>query len=228
MQEFEGKTVPEAVDSALKALGARRDDVDVEILQEPSGGFLGLGSKPAKVRVFPKNGAARAARADRSAAPAAAADTKKACAETDVLVKDLLSLMGYSCSAAPASWDAVQERVRCSVEGADCDRLLAQDGRVLEAFQFLVTLIVSRKAGGPVAVQVDARGYWDKKEKDILALAEKGVAEARATGKAYRLQPMEPALRRLIHRSLMNHPEVETASEGEGAWRKIVIRPRKR
>ena len=54
--EVTGKTVEEALDSALKELGAARDEVDFEVLDEPSRGFFGLiGSKPAKIRVTLKD-----------------------------------------------------------------------------------------------------------------------------------------------------------------------------
>jgi spoIIIJ-associated protein len=295
--ESEGKTVAEAVDSALRKLGMRRDEVEVQILQEASGGFLGLGAKPARVRLTEKLWGEPSASGSAAAPPAAPArkpiggtrpvpqapnefrqearpmkreeprpardtrepretretrepretrrpeparhasvaestapsvDTAKACAEADTVVKDLLSLMGFDAKSPAAVWDGVQERVRMSLEGADADRFVSGDGRALESFQFIVTLMVSRKVGGSVAVQVDAKGYWDKREKEILSHAEKAIAQIRQTGKPVRLPPMDAPMRRLIHRNLQGHPEVETASEGEGTWRKIVIRPRKR
>ncbi|MGL4483479.1 MAG: RNA-binding cell elongation regulator Jag/EloR [Anaerovoracaceae bacterium] len=49
-----GKDVEEAVSLALKDLKLSEAEVEVEVLEEPAKGFLGLGSKLAKVRVFPK------------------------------------------------------------------------------------------------------------------------------------------------------------------------------
>jgi len=49
-----GNDVDEAVELALKDLKLTRDEVIITILEEPSKGFLGLGSKLAKVRVEPK------------------------------------------------------------------------------------------------------------------------------------------------------------------------------
>lgn len=50
--EKSGKNVEEALQAALAELGATENDVDVEVLENPSKGFLGLiGVKPAKVRV---------------------------------------------------------------------------------------------------------------------------------------------------------------------------------
>ena len=55
MREFidvTGKTEDEAISKALAQLGMDRDDVSVEILERAKAGFLGLGSAPAKVRVY--------------------------------------------------------------------------------------------------------------------------------------------------------------------------------
>ena len=50
--EATGKTVADALSSALRQLGCTEDDVDYEVLEAPSKGFLGLfGVKPAKIKV---------------------------------------------------------------------------------------------------------------------------------------------------------------------------------
>jgi len=51
--EASGKSVDEAVQQALMRLGKRREDVEITVLQEPSRGTFGLGSKEARVRVTP-------------------------------------------------------------------------------------------------------------------------------------------------------------------------------
>jgi spoIIIJ-associated protein len=50
--EASGKSVDEAVQQALTRLGKHRDEVDVTVLQEPSRGIVGLGSRDAVVRVI--------------------------------------------------------------------------------------------------------------------------------------------------------------------------------
>ena len=47
-----GKTEEEAIRTALAQLSMDRDDVSLEILERAKSGFLGLGSCPAKVRVY--------------------------------------------------------------------------------------------------------------------------------------------------------------------------------
>src|SRR5262245_13968359 len=70
--EFEGKTLDDAVRLGLDALGLSRAEVMITVLEEGSGGFLGLGARPYKVRVMPRPGgpprepSARGEREDRS------------------------------------------------------------------------------------------------------------------------------------------------------------------
>jgi len=54
--EASGKSVDEAVQQALVRLGKRREEVEISVLQEPSRGTFGLGSKDARVRVTVRPG----------------------------------------------------------------------------------------------------------------------------------------------------------------------------
>ena len=297
--ENEGRTVAEAVEAALKTSGLRRDQVEITVLDEGAQGFLGLGAKPARVRLTEKRwgpdspapspapakpvSAPRPARPPRPApppprpfipaptyvapkpapapAPAPAprreqaprpaaprrearpqrersserapavpltpAETTEACAKAQTLVIELLQLMTIAAPTATVAWDAALERVKVSVESQDATALVGRDGRVLESLQFLATLMLSRGAAAPIAVQVDALSYWEKRETAILDGARSAIESVKATGKPVRLEPMDSSMRRLIHRTFAASTDVTTSSEGEGTWRKIVVRPRK-
>ncbi len=302
--ESEGRTVAEAVEAALLKSGLRRDQVEITVTDEGSTGFMGLGAKPAKVRLTEKrwgpdspapapsapprpaqrapvrNSAprpperqperrperkperqperrpeprqarapeprapqrapeparppqrapepARPPRERREASkPVTAAEATEACDNAQKLVVELLKLMAIAAPTATAAWDADLERVKISVESQDASLLVGRDGRVLESLQFLTTLMLSRGNNAPIAVQVDALSYWEKREQAVLDEARRGVETVKATGKPVRMEPMDSSMRRLVHRTLSAHTDVTTASEGEGAWRKLVIRPR--
>lgn len=68
--EASGKTIEDAILQALARLGRTRDEVDVEVLQEPSRGARGMGVREARVRVFVIAGRSRSgAQGDGSYAP---------------------------------------------------------------------------------------------------------------------------------------------------------------
>ena len=49
--EKKAKSIEEAVELALEELGAKREDAQIEVIQEPAKGFLGLMAKEAIVKV---------------------------------------------------------------------------------------------------------------------------------------------------------------------------------
>ena len=275
--ESEGRTVAEAVEAALSRSGLRRDQVEITVLQEGSAGFMGLGAKPARVRLTEKRWGPdspvaapsapartpsrapsrpapsrpsprpqerapqraperapqrapepRAPRREESAPRAiTAAESAAACDAAQKLVLETLKLMGIAAPTATAAWDADLERVKIAVESQDASLLVGREGRVLESLQFLATLMLSRGSGAPIAIQVDALSYWEKREKAVLEEARKAADSVKANGKPVRMEPMDSSMRRLVHRTLGNDPDVTTGSEGEGPWRKLVIRSKK-
>ncbi|MBI4060466.1 MAG: Jag N-terminal domain-containing protein [Elusimicrobia bacterium] len=233
--EAEGSTVADAVEAALRESGLRRDQVEIIVTQEGAPGFMGLGSKPARIRLMEKHWSpdspapsprVRRENAPAPPRPAAPVNGADACANAQNLVIELLRLMAIASPSAAASWDPDLERVKVAVESQDAPLLVGRDGRALESLQFLVTLMLSRGGAAPLAVQVDALSYWEKRERAVLEEAHRAVTAVKATGRPVRMEPMDASLRRLIHRTLASNPEVVTASEGEGPWRKLVIRPR--
>ncbi len=54
--EASGRTIEDAILQALARLGRNRDEVEIVVLQEPSRGVRGMGSREARVRVFLKQG----------------------------------------------------------------------------------------------------------------------------------------------------------------------------
>ncbi len=53
---FEGKTLDDAVRKGLDALGLTRAEVMITMVEEGSGGFLGIGARPYRVKVMPRPG----------------------------------------------------------------------------------------------------------------------------------------------------------------------------
>ena len=51
----EGTTLDEALEKAEALLGVSRDELKVEVIQEASSGFLGMGARPAIIKVWPKS-----------------------------------------------------------------------------------------------------------------------------------------------------------------------------
>ncbi|MGQ9512253.1 RNA-binding cell elongation regulator Jag/EloR [Thermodesulfitimonas sp.] len=199
-----GKTVEEAVAQALATLGARRDEVTVEVLSEPTQGVLGfIGAKPAVVRVIIQEGAG-----SRAAA----------------LVQSILSALGLN-GQVNVREDA--EAIEIEITGEKLGVLIGRRGETLNALQYLVALAVNRGEEEKKRVFVDVGGYRKKRDETLRALALKLAEKVKRRGRSIVLEPMSPHERRIIHMTLRERDDIYTFSEGEEPFRKIVISPRK-
>ena len=107
---------------------------------------------------------------------------------------------------------------------ADSAVFTEDNGRGLQSLQFVLNSIVSRKREPHLALRLDTGGYWDSKEKEISTRVEEAVTDVRNTGRPNRLDPMPASMRKIVHNLIKTkYPDMETASEGEGRWRKVVI-----
>ena len=200
--EHSGRTVAEALDRALAALGVSRDEVEVEVIQEPRPALLGLGGREAKVRVT------------RKATPGAFAQQE---------AEQLLGLMGYEAQAAV---EESAEGISLTFVGQEMDLLIGRDGKTLDALEFLLGLHVARRQGQWIPIVVDTQGYRARRERTLIAAAQQAADRAAREGAPVVLEPMESRDRRTVHLVLQDDPRVTTASEGEGEQRRVVVHPK--
>jgi spoIIIJ-associated protein len=137
----------------------------------------------------------------------------------------MVSLMGIEATVTEARLDSAENLLFIRFDCADSSVFTEENGRGLQALQFVLNSIVSRKREPHLALRLDTGGYWDSKEKEIAARVEEAVNEAKNGDKPSRLDPMPASMRKIVHNLIKTkYPDMETVSEGEGRWRKVVIR----
>ena len=200
--EASARTVEEAIALAVRELGANREEVEVEVLQESRPALLGLGGRGARVRVTRRS-------------------TEGALAER--VATEILDLMGYS-----ATGDVQETAGRATVvlEGQEIGGLVGPRGQTLDALEFLVGLQLARRLGHRVHVTLDAEGYRARREAALQAVASQAANWAVREKKPVPLEPMDPRDRRTIHLALQHDPRVATSSVGEDETRRVVVHPR--
>lgn len=202
--EKTGKTVEEAVDLALKELGVKREEVDIEVLEEPSKGIFGLiGVRPARVKVTLKEMPSQRA---------------------GMLLENILKAMQLS---VKISVKEKEDGIFINLEGPDLGVLIGRRGETLDALQYLVNLSVNKNQEVKKKVIIDIEGYRNRREATLKKLALKLADKARQKGRNIVLEPMSSQERRIIHTALQGRDDIYTYSEGEEPYRKIVISPRK-
>lgn len=201
--EEEGRTPEEAVEAALEKLGLGREYVLVETLEEGTKGFLGLGSRVARVRLT-------------------VTPTGAQLLETRRLLGEILRRLGVQADVAAREIGGV---IRLEVNGADAGLLIGKHGQTVDSLDFLVSRIVHRRFGEQVPIRIDVEGYRERRHQMLVQRALRLAEQVKSTGKPITLEPMSPGDRREIHLALQRDPRVRTASEGEGALRRLVIAP---
>lgn len=140
-------------------------------------------------------------------------------------VSKIMEYMGLPCEIQEVK-TLEDGKILVKFESAESAMLLEDNARPMQAMQYLVSSIVNKGRSGKLAVQLDTGGYWERKEKELDRKVEFAVKTVKATSRPFRLEAMPAPMRKYVHNLVKtSYPEVETVSEGEGKWRKVVVRP---
>lgn len=229
------KTVDDAVIEALLDLMVTRDNVDIEILEKGSKGFLGIGAKDARVRVSVKEEEEEEEEEKQSVfeklgieKPNISIEEEPIKEEIDpgeiakTFLADVLDKMDIS---AEIELNVTKERINMDISGDKMGLLIGKRGENLDALQYLVNLVVNKNVEKYTRVILDTENYRQRREETLKKLAFRLAKKASHTKKKIVLEPMNPYDRRIIHSALHNSKTVKTHSEGKEPYRKIVITP---
>jgi spoIIIJ-associated protein len=216
--ETSGETVGEAKWAALRELeklypGLDKSAVRFQILSEGERGLLGVGFSPARVLAMVDEESVEKTPTPEGEAP--------------MLVHELLeritSALGLRCRIDLAEENGT---LVASCAGTDLGRLIGKHGQTIDAIQYVVNAIVSRRLGEErMPVVVDAAGYRARRRAALTALAQRSARKALETGVPVGLEPMSAVERKIVHEYLKDEPKVETRSEGTEPQRYVIISP---
>ncbi len=119
--------------------------------------------------------------------------------------------------------------IQLEVTGSeDLGLVIGKEGATLNALQYLLSLMLSKKYGKKVYIHIDANAYKEKKLNSLLDAALDAAKVASEENVQIALDPMNAAERRFVHMKLKEQfPTLETFSRGEGKLRHIVVAPKK-
>lgn len=198
------KSVDEAIALALNELGADKGDVDIDVIDEGSKGFLGLGAKDASVEVRIKDITVFAAKQFLTQLFAA----------MDLAVDIDITTDGSS--------------MMINLSGENMGIIIGKRGDTLDSLQYLASLIVNQESDEYIKVTIDTENYRAKRADALVALSNRLADKVSKSGKKFTLEPMNPYERRIIHSNLQDSENVTTFSVGDDPYRKVVIAPKNR
>ena len=195
-----GKNLDDAINEGLKELGITRDEAEIEIIDEGSKGFLGIGGKEACVRIYGKISVENRA------------------------VKFLSSMVSRICD--DVEYDVSKDgegRVVITMSGPNMGILIGRRGDTLDALQYLTSLYINKVSDEYVKIVLDTENYRAKRKETLVKLARRLGSQVVKSGESITLEPMSPGERRIIHSTLQNNKLIQTVSIGEEPNRRVVI-----
>lgn len=200
--EATGPSIDQAVEAALKSLGVGRDEVEVQVLEEPNKGFLGLvGQRDARVLVTV---------------------TRR---KVDVAVDFLSGVIKALGLPLRITAEENDRSILINLSGPNLGLLIGYHGQTLDALQYLVNLAANKASRDRKPVVLDCEGYRQRRLRMLEKLALRTAEKVRRAGGSISLEPMTASERRAIHLALQDNPYVQTHSEGEEPFRKVVVSP---
>ncbi|MFV0504992.1 MAG: RNA-binding cell elongation regulator Jag/EloR [Lachnospirales bacterium] len=199
-KEFESKNVDCAVNEALSYFKASsKEDLVIEILDEGAKGLFGFGSRNAKITVSKKF-------------------------DPVAEVKELLEEFSEKANLKyTIDIDFDGKDLNISLNEGDAHVLIGKHGVTMESFQYLLNLMLNTGKNPYVNIFLDVENYRDKRKETLEKLANNLAKKVMKTKRPYRLEPMNPYERRVIHVALQNNSDIRTTSEGREPYRSVVI-----
>lgn len=204
-KEFVAKTVDEALTNAMLELETTAENLEYEVIEKETSGFLGMFGKPAKIRVRIKLTVENKA--------------KK-------FLSDIFVAMGIV-AEVEILYDEDNETLDINLNGENMGVLIGKRGQTLDSLQYIVSLIINKNSEKYIKVKLDTENYRARRKETLENLAKNIAFKVRKTRKSVSLEPMNPYERRIIHSALQNDKFVETYSEGDEPYRKVVINIKK-
>lgn len=199
--EITAKTVDDAITEGLIKLGTTSDKVETEIIEKGSVGFLGIGSKPAVVKIW-----------------------KKFSIEEFIrdFLNDVFNAMNMEVEIIITKSDD-EKNVNVELKGKEMGVLIGKRGQTLDSLQYLTNLAVGKQVSEFVKVRIDTENYRKRRRDTLENLAKNIAYKVKRTKRSVSLEPMNPFERRVIHSALQNDKYVNTHSEGEEPYRYVVV-----
>ena len=112
------------------------------------------------------------------------------------------------------------------IKGEDQVVLLANEGRLLDSLQYLVSRIVQHHHRGAPSVVLDVDGRRERRVIDLAAMSERVADTVVQLGAGIGIDAATAAERKAIHQALSGRRDVVTESDGFGTFRRLTVRPK--
>ena len=191
--EISAKNVDDAITQATVQLGITSDQLEYEVLDKGSTGFLGIGSKKFSI--------------DENVVEFLSSIFDAMKMEVEILV----------------AVNEEEHIIEVELKGDDMGILIGKRGQTLDSLQYLTNLAINKHSDEYYKVKIDTEDYRKRRKETLENLAKNIAYKVKRTKRPVSLEPMNPFERRIIHSALQNDRYVTTHSEGDEPYRHVVV-----
>lgn len=243
------KNVSDAITEASIQLGVTSSELEYEVIEKGSAGFLGIGSKQAVIRAWkrvveePVKEVKEEVPEEKVSVQQPVEEVKEVKKESvketvrreeklsevqdntkeacEKFLQDVLKTMGMEVELTST---IDEDGALCiEMQGDHMGILIGKRGQTLDSLQYLTNRVANKMQEGYVRVKLDTENYRQRRKETLENLAKNIAYKVKRTKRPVSLEPMNPYERRIIHSALQADKYVSTHSEGEEPYRRVVV-----
>ena len=246
------KTVEEAITEACVQLGLASTDIEHEVIEKGSAGFLGIGAKQAVITAWKKGEEKKAPKKEKKERVEKREKVEKVevekteAVEEPVVMEEVFEKEEKLSEVEPQTIETCEKfltdvlktmgmevtltstidedgALAINMDGDNMGILIGKRGQTLDSLQYLTNRVANKMQEGYVRVKLDTENYRQRRKETLENLAKNIAHKVKRNKKAVSLEPMNPYERRIIHSALQGDKYVSTHSEGEEPYRRVVV-----
>lgn len=240
---FEGKTVEDAIKKAETQLGMSREHFTVDVINEDTKGFLGIGAKDAVIEVIYEevsechcgchehehehehehhHNHEEDENHEHHEDNHVSADEE----HIKILKNFLDEFLRLFEVKASYKIEESDEMISVLIDGEtsdDTSKLIGKKGSVLDSMNTIAQIQLNKSLTEFKRLYIDIGDYRKKRQEKVRELAIQGCERARKYGTKVSLEYMTSYDRRIVHETLAGIEGVKTFSEGNEPHRRVCI-----
>lgn len=240
---FEGKTVEDAIKKAETQLGMSREHFTVDVINEDTKGFLGIGAKDAVIEVIYEevsechcgchdhgDGHEHEEHHNHEEHENHEHHEDNHVSADEEHIKILKNFLDefLRLFEVKASYkiNESDEMISVFIDGEtsdDTSKLIGKKGSVLDSMNTIAQIQLNKSLTEFKRLYIDIGDYRKKRQEKVRELAIQGCERARKYGTKVSLEYMTSYDRRIVHETLAGIEGVKTFSEGNEPHRRVCI-----
>ena len=153
-------------------------------------------------------------------------ETEKGLMWLRTTLREIIDLMGIT---AHVEGQKREGKIFLEIKGDGSGLIIGKHGQTLDALQYIINKIAAnRYKESKEKIILDTENYRGRRVEALKNMALRMREKVKKMKKAVTIGPLNPQDRRVVHITLSGDEDVRTESNGEGFYKKLIIKPKSR